>query len=88
VDADRLLYSESLFSLVRSGMAVGVISRLYTHGMPTQGLFVRALSTPAITRRIALMVRGPAKLHRPAVTDCLAYLAQALRAPGQHAISN
>ncbi|WP_332776805.1 LysR family transcriptional regulator [Polaromonas sp.] len=79
--ADRLLYSESLFSLVRSGLAVGVISRLYTHGMPTQGLCVRALGTPAITRRIALMVRGPARLHRPLVLDCLAHLTQALRAP-------
>ncbi|MGH8830160.1 MAG: LysR family transcriptional regulator, partial [Polaromonas sp.] len=78
--ADQLLYSESLFSLVRSGLAVGVISRLYTRGMPTRGLCVRALGAPAITRHIALLVRGPAQLHRPVVTDCLAYLAHALRA--------
>lgn len=82
---DRLLYSESLFSLVRSGLAVGVISRLYTHGMPTRGLCVRALGAPAITRRIALMAREPAALRRPVVTDCLAYLTHALRAadPGR-----
>ncbi|MDW5442932.1 LysR family transcriptional regulator [Polaromonas sp. SM01] len=82
-EADRLLYSESLYSLVRSGLAVGVIARLYTHGVPRQGLVVRPLGAPAITRRIALMVRGPAELHRPAVADCLAYLTQALRTPAK-----
>ncbi|MDO8732751.1 MAG: LysR family transcriptional regulator [Actinomycetota bacterium] len=77
--ADRLLYSESLYSLVRSGLAVGVISRLYTHGLPTGGLVVRALGSPAITRRIVLMARGPQQLRSPIVADCLAHLAHALR---------
>ena len=49
--ADRLLYSESLYSLVRSGLAVGVISRLYTHGLHADDLCLRPLGSPAITRR-------------------------------------
>lgn len=76
--ADRLLYSESLASLVRSGLAVGVISRLYTHGLTGPGLCVRALEAPTITRRIALMVRGPAAQLRPIVSDCLEHLTGAL----------
>lgn len=75
--ADRLLYSESLYSLVRSGLAVGVISRLYTHGL-SDGLSVRALSAPVITRRIVLMARGPRASRSPTVTSCLEHLAQAL----------
>jgi DNA-binding transcriptional LysR family regulator len=77
---ERMLCSESLFSLVRAGLAVGVISRLYTHGLRADGLSVKALGAPAITRRIVLMTRGPAQLRSPTVTDCLAHLAGALRA--------
>jgi LysR family transcriptional regulator, carnitine catabolism transcriptional activator len=76
--ADRLLYSESLYSLVRSGLAIGLTSRLYTHDLSGGGLCVRALGDPAITRRIVLMVRGPQQLRNPAVTDCLDHLARAL----------
>ena len=94
-EADRLLYSESLFSLVRSGLAVGVISRLYTHGMPTQGLCVRPLGTPAITRRIALMVRGRDGLPglpdagptRPRQANALAQRGPGVSGHFQHKIS-
>ncbi|MGH6638848.1 MAG: LysR family transcriptional regulator [Polaromonas sp.] len=82
-EADRLLYSESLYSLVRSGLAVGVISRLYTHDVPGKDLCVRPLTAPAITRRIALMVRGPLAQQRPTVADCLAHLRSAWDAPGR-----
>ncbi|MFC5521540.1 LysR family transcriptional regulator [Polaromonas jejuensis] len=77
--ADRLLYSESLYSLVRSGLAVGVISRLYTHGLHADDLCLRPLGSPAITRRIVLMVRSQPELRRSTVTDCLEHLARALR---------
>jgi DNA-binding transcriptional LysR family regulator len=77
--ADRLLYSESLYSLVRSGLAVGVISRLYTHGLHADDLCLRPLGSPAITRRIVLMVRSQPQLRRSTVTDCLEHLARALR---------
>lgn len=78
--ADRLLYSESLYSLVRAGLAVGLISRLYTHGVPLEPLAVRPLGSPAITRRIALMVRAEPEgtPRRARVADCLAHLRQAL----------
>ncbi|WP_137896777.1 LysR family transcriptional regulator [Ramlibacter sp. 2FC] len=79
--ADRLLYSESLYSLVRSGLAVGVISRLYTQALAPDTLVVRPLHAPRIARRVALMLRhagGP----RPAlIEDCLAHLLAALRPP-------
>jgi LysR family transcriptional regulator, carnitine catabolism transcriptional activator len=77
--ADRPLYSESLYSLVRSGLAIGLISRLYTHGQPSTGLVIRALGSPAITRRMVLMTRGPARHRSPLVADCLDHLARALR---------
>ena len=77
--ADRLQYSESLYSLARSGMAIGVISRLYTHGMLADGLRVVSLSAPTIQRRIALMVRAQPGPRSSAASDCFEHLVQALR---------
>lgn len=78
--ADRLQYSESLYSLVRSGLAVGLISRLYTHALPYPDLRVLPLRAPAITRRIALLVRGLPGPRSDAAADCFAHLARSLRA--------
>jgi hypothetical protein len=58
---------------------VGVISRLYTHGLHADDLCLRPLGSPAITRRIVLMVRSQPQLRRSTVTDCLEHLARALR---------
>jgi LysR family carnitine catabolism transcriptional activator len=79
--AHRLLYSESLYSLVRSGLAVGVISRMYTHGTVTEGLRILPLRAPAITRDIALMVREQPGPRTAAVADCFGHLVDALRRP-------
>jgi DNA-binding transcriptional LysR family regulator len=80
--ADRLLYSESLYSLVRSGMAIGVISRLYTHGLPAEGLRVRSLDAPAISRNIALMVRREPGPRSSVAGECFGYLVEALGGTG------
>lgn len=78
--ADRLQYSESLYSVVRSGLAVGLISRLYTHALPYPDLRVLPLRSPAITRRIALLVRGLPGPRSDAAADCFAHLARSLKA--------
>lgn len=75
----RLLYSESLYSLVLNGLAVGVISRLYTRGVALGGLRVVPLRGPAIVRRIALMVRERPGPRCAAAGDCFAHLAAALQ---------
>jgi LysR family carnitine catabolism transcriptional activator len=79
-DALRMRYSESLYSLVQAGHAVGVISRLYTQGVAMPALQVRSLTAPAISRRLALMVRGEPAEQRPVVAQCSAYLREQLQA--------
>jgi len=74
----RMRYSESLYSLVQSGQAVGVISRLYTQGVATPALQVRPLIAPVISRRLALMLRGEPAAQRPWVAACQAFLCEAL----------
>lgn len=77
--ADRLLYSESLYSLVRCGLAVGVISHLYTQTLVPDTLVVRPLHAPQIARRVALMVRRSSGPRPALVEDCLDHLLAALR---------
>lgn len=77
--ADQLLYSESLYSLVRCGLAVGVISRLYTHNLDAAAVRVSPLHAPVISRRVALMAHAPMGARPPLVQDCLEFLTQALR---------
>lgn len=76
--ADRLLYSESLYSLVRCGLAVGVISRLYTQTLAPDALVLRPLHAPQIARRVALMVRRASGPRPALVEDCLGHLLAAL----------
>ena len=78
--ATLLAYSESLYSLVRSGLAVGVIFRLYTHGLGADArIAVRPLRVPLIERRIALMAHRHALALSPAVALCQRHLLAALR---------
>lgn len=77
--ASLLAYSESLYSLVRSGLAVGVIFRLYTHSLHDDaGIVVLPLRTPAIDRRIALMAHRHALALSPVVAQCQRHLLAAL----------
>ncbi|RLJ39020.1 LysR family transcriptional regulator [Acidovorax sp. 106] len=77
--ADQLLYSESLYSLVRCGLAVGVISRLYTHNLHDGAVKVCPLQAPVISRKVALMVHAAQDARAPLVQSCLEFLTQALR---------
>jgi len=79
--ADTLNHTDTLYSLVRAGLRVGLISRLYTQGQRLDGLSVAPLTRPRLARRICLMMRAPASQSRAAVRDCEAGLAELLRAP-------
>lgn len=78
---DTLRFTDTLYSLVRNGLRVGLISRLYTLGQRTDGMIILPLIKPELTRRIALLARAPADLRRAPVQSCLSELAQALRKP-------
>jgi LysR family transcriptional regulator, carnitine catabolism transcriptional activator len=77
-DAMQMQYSESLYSLVASGLAVGLISRLYTQNLHSAAVVVRTLHVPRIARRVALMVRNAPGQRRAAVENAFAYLSKAL----------
>ncbi|MEG0149976.1 MAG: LysR family transcriptional regulator [Comamonas sp.] len=79
-DAMRMRYSESLYSLVQAGHAVGVISRLYTQGVATPALQVRSLTAPVIGRRLALMLNGEPAQQRAVVAQCRSFLCEQLLA--------
>ncbi len=75
---DTLRFTDTLYSLVRNGLRVGLISRLYTLGQRIEGMTILPLVKPELTRRIALLARAPSDLRRTAVQSCLHGLAQAL----------
>jgi LysR family carnitine catabolism transcriptional activator len=79
-DAMQLQYSESLYSLVASGLAVGLISRLYTHNLHDAAVVVRTLHVPRIARRVALMVRNAPGQRRDVVQQAYGYLSKSLAA--------
>lgn len=76
---DTLNYTDTLYSLVRAGLRVGLISRLYTQGQRGDGLAIVPVQRPHMTRRICLMTRAPETQARAAVQRCYAELAAMLR---------
>jgi len=48
---------DSLFGLVRAGLAVGIMPRLYTTGLGWDGVALVPLSEPRIVRRLVLLTR-------------------------------
>jgi DNA-binding transcriptional LysR family regulator len=79
---DTLNYTDTLYSLVRAGLRVGLISRLYTQGQRQDGLSIVPMRRPRLTRRICLMARAPEQQARAAVRRCYGELAELLRARG------
>lgn len=77
--AHRLVYSEPLYSLARAGLAVGIISRLYTDTAQLRGLAVVPLRDPLVRRRLVLLRRARGKAD-PLVDRCFDDLARAIRA--------
>ena len=78
--ADKLFYSGSLYSLVRAGLAIGVVSELYFASLQGNELRVCPLQAPVVSRRIALMAFGPAQAHSPLIQDCMEFLKDLLKA--------
>jgi len=79
--AHRLLYSEPLYSLARAGLAIGIISRLYTETALLRGLAVVPLREPLVQRRVVLL-RRERRVRADALADrCFDDLVQAIRLP-------
>lgn len=58
---------ESLYGLVHSGLALGIMPRLYTHGAQQHGFTLVPLVRPTVTRKVMLVHRPElADEHRPA----------------------
>ena len=77
--AHRLLYSEPLYSLARSGLAIGIISRLYTDTTLQRGLAVVPLRDPLVHRRLMLLRRARRRPVDALVDRCFDDLVQAIR---------
>ena len=73
----RVSYSETLYALVRGGLALGLMPRLYTSSLRDEELVVLPLTRPAIERRIVL-VYLPGPMRNVASQALIAHLRQAL----------
>ncbi|MDN8613945.1 LysR family transcriptional regulator [Variovorax ginsengisoli] len=73
----RVSYSETLYALVRGGLALGLMPRLYTSSLRDDELVVLPLTRPGIERRIVL-VYLPGPMRNVASQALIAHLRQAL----------
>lgn len=74
---ETLSYTESMYALVRSGLRIGLISRLYTYGRHSDDLVMRPLQSPELSRRICLMTRSASNSSRRSiVNECWNFLAE------------
>ena len=72
---ETLTYTESMYAMVRSGLRIGLISRLYTHGRLDDGIVTLPLKSPELSRRICLMTRSATNTRRRAVVqECWDFL--------------
>ena len=76
----RLSYAETLYALVRGGMALGLMPRLYTTALRDPDLVVLPLVTPHIERRVVLAYQ-PGPMRSEVVQALRAFLQQRLAAP-------
>jgi LysR family hydrogen peroxide-inducible transcriptional activator len=81
----RVSYSETLYALVRGGLALGLMPRLYTASLRDPQLRVLPLARPRIERRVVLLYpAGPTR--NEAATELIAFLRRRLPlAPGSPA---
>lgn len=71
-------YSETLYALVRGGMALGLMPQLYTTSLHDPALTVLALQAPRIERRVALVYRqGP--IRNAAAREFIEFLGDHLK---------
>jgi DNA-binding transcriptional LysR family regulator len=73
----RVSYSETLYALVRSGHALGLMPRLYTSSLRDPELAVVQLSQPRIERRVVLAYL-PGPMRNVAAQELIAWLGERL----------
>jgi DNA-binding transcriptional LysR family regulator len=71
---------DSLYGLVRSGLAVGIMPRLYTRRFVEQGIKLVPLIRPSVKRRLMLLHRPQLRDEHPVATDFHARLLARLQA--------
>lgn len=76
----RVSYAETLYALVRGGMALGLMPRLYTAALRDPDLAVLPLVTPHIERRVVLVYQ-PGPMRSEVVQALRAFLHKRLTAP-------
>ena len=73
----RVSYSETLYALVRGGLALGLMPRLYTASLRDPQLVVLPLARPRVERRVVLVYpAGPTR--NEVATDLIAFLRRRL----------
>jgi DNA-binding transcriptional LysR family regulator len=77
----RVSYSETLYALVRAGLALGLMPKLYTASLRNDEFAVLPLRSPRIERRVVL-VYLPGPMRNVVAQDLIAHLRQRLPAPG------
>lgn len=81
----RVQYSETLYALVRGGMALGLMPQLYTTALHDPELTVLALQEPRIERRVVLVYReGP--MRNAAARDFIEFLSEYLTGPAKRSV--
>lgn len=78
-------YSETLYALVRSGMALGLMPRLYTASLHDPELAVLPLQDPRIERRVVLVYR-PGPMRNAAAKGFIDFLCEHLTQPRKVAV--
>jgi LysR family hydrogen peroxide-inducible transcriptional activator len=76
----RVSYSETLYALVRGGLALGLMPRLYTSSLRDPELVVLSLQKPLIERRVVL-VYLPGPMRNVVAQELIAFLRQRLPLP-------
>jgi LysR family carnitine catabolism transcriptional activator len=75
----RVDHFESLYALVRSGLAIGVLPRLYTRALTDRQLRLVPLVRPVVKRRVALLYRRQLQQEHPLAARFAAKLASGLK---------
>lgn len=81
----RVSYSETLYALVRAGLALGLMPRLYTASLRDDDLVVLPLRKPLVERRVVL-VYLPGPMRNVVAQDLIAHLRERLPEPGERIV--
>ena len=81
----RVSYSETLYALVRSGQALGLMPRLYTSSLRDPELVVVPLLKPRIERRVVLAYL-PGPMRNVVAQELIAFLRDRLPQAGEAAV--